>query len=329
MKLFFLSILTSLLLVVGCSQEKHSCESDCACELSTTKKSTQPSKTVPPSPASDIQKKDIVATIGDTIITVDYVQEQMERQMTLSNQRFVTLDSKRKFVDNLIVFETLALEADKQGFSRDVDAVHAMKKIMVQKFLLDSLQKKLHPDDLTDKELRTFYNDHQKDYQQTMAIQVLLYLMKNKKDANKAHAAVKKLDPTAHVSFKTIMEKHGAKQLGRTPRYIRRDDTSLPPSIIKAIFTLRNIGDTQGPIAADEQLFFIRKTGLREGKVRSFSSVKRQLRNRLYREQRQKNQETLIKQLQTKTPVERFDDQLKTLSISNPPIIRPKTTHGH
>ena len=54
--------------------------------------------------------------------------------------RYSTLERKKEFLDNLVRFEVLAREAEKQGLATDPDVQLTLKKIMVQKLVQKNFQ---------------------------------------------------------------------------------------------------------------------------------------------------------------------------------------------
>src|SRR6266496_867882 len=82
----------------------------------------------------------VVAKGSGFTITADEFKARIDEQSPFIRARYATLDRKKEFLDNLVRFEVLAREAEKQGLAKDPDVQMTMKKIMVQKLVQKNFQ---------------------------------------------------------------------------------------------------------------------------------------------------------------------------------------------
>ena len=68
----------------------------------------------------------VVAQVGDEVITVGDVQERINKQSPFIRARYTTLDKKKEFLDNLVRFEVMAGEAQKRGYDKDPEVQRVM-----------------------------------------------------------------------------------------------------------------------------------------------------------------------------------------------------------
>ena len=84
-------------------------------------------------PKKDEKKSGPVVAQGNGVtITADEFKARLDEQSPFIRARYATLERKKEFLDNLIRFEVLAREAEKQGIASDPDVQLTLKKIMVQ-----------------------------------------------------------------------------------------------------------------------------------------------------------------------------------------------------
>jgi peptidyl-prolyl cis-trans isomerase C len=81
-----------------------------------------------------------VAKGNGITITADEFKARLDEQSPFIRARYSTLERKKEFLDNLIRFEVLAKEAERQGLAKDPDVQMTLKKIMVQKLVQKSFQ---------------------------------------------------------------------------------------------------------------------------------------------------------------------------------------------
>ena len=77
----------------------------------------------------------MVAKVGESEITLGYMERYLSQQSAFVRARYHTLDQKMELLNNLIRFEILAAEAQRSGWDTDPDVVMAVKRAMVQKTL--------------------------------------------------------------------------------------------------------------------------------------------------------------------------------------------------
>ena len=97
-------------------------------------------------------------------ITADEFKARLDEQSPFIRARYSTLERKKEFLDNLIRFEVLAREAEKQGLAKDPDVQMTLKKIMVQKLVQKNFQDLEGAKDLPEAELQKYYDEHKADY---------------------------------------------------------------------------------------------------------------------------------------------------------------------
>ena len=270
---------------------------------------------VPPCPEAD--KTKVVAEVDGVKIMKCDVYDRIHRLSPYIRRRYTTLQRKKEFVDRMVRFELLAAEAARQGLDKDPDVMRSKKEIMVQKLVRKMFRDKFKPSDVTEEELKKFYEEHKADYNKPAMVRISHILVKSKAQAEKILAEAKKLDVRG---FRKLAREKSAdeatKMRGGDLRYFSANDTALPKPLVEAAFKLQKRGDVAGPIKTNKGWHVICLTGKRPPIKREFAQVKQLLRNRILREKRAEAQKKFVDDLKKKTkPFEIFEDKLSLVKV--------------
>jgi peptidyl-prolyl cis-trans isomerase C len=283
---------------------------------------------VAPCPAED--KNNIVSEVRSVKITKCQMYDKIHQLSPYIRRRYATLQRKKEFLDRMIRFELLAGEALRQGLDKHRDVLRAKKEVMVQKLTRQLFRDSFKPADVTESELRDFYEKHKGDYNKPAMVRVSHILLKTKGEAEKLLEEAKKLD---HRSFRKLARERSAdettKMRGGDLRYFPQDATHLPKPLVDAAFKQTKVGDTTGPIKSGKGWHIIRLTGRRRPITRQFHQVKQLLKNRILRKKRAEAQQKFVEGLKAKTkPFELHEDKIAQVKICKGGRGRPGHRHG-
>jgi peptidyl-prolyl cis-trans isomerase C len=261
-----------------------------------------------------------IAKVNDVVITVGEFQERINRQSPYIRARYTSLEQKKEFLDNLVRFEVLAGEAFRRGLDKDPDVVRTMKQVMIQKLMKDEFETRIKPEDITDAEMKTFYDAHRDEYNKPEEVRVSAIVVKDKKTADKVAAEARSETGKTNKGFRDLVTKHSiddaTKIRGGDLRYFSRATKEVDAKLIEAAFALEKTGDVAGPIAgADGRYYVIKQTGRRQSLEKGFEEVKRQIQNRLYRDKRTQAQKDFIAGLRAGAKIEVDDAALGKVRI--------------
>jgi peptidyl-prolyl cis-trans isomerase C len=286
-----------------------------ACSNVTAKSSAAPNQ-------KPEELKEVLAKVDDVTITVGDFQDRINKQGPYVRARYTSLERKKEFLDNLVKFEVLAKEAQRRGLDKDEEVVRTMKQVMIQTLMKSEFENKVKLDDISDAEVKTYYDAHPEQYNQPEEVRVAHILVKDEKTAKKvmADARIKGQDNEA---FRKLVAEYSmdmaTKERGGDLRYFNQSSKELPPEIIAAAFKLNNLGDVAGPVKTAAGIHVIKLTGRRKAVTRSMEEVKPQIKNQLYREKRQTSMDQFVKDLRAKAKVEVHDDRLARVVIEGAP----------
>jgi peptidyl-prolyl cis-trans isomerase C len=283
-----------------------------------------------PNPALPPQSKEelatVIAVIDEQTITLGDFQDRINKQSPYVRARYTSLEQKKDFLDNLVRFEVLAKEAKKRGYDNDPEVVRTMKQVMIQKLMKEEFETRVKPEDVTEDEMKKFYDEHKADYNKPEEVRVSAVITKSKDAADKAAAEAKAAPAGDNKVFRDIVTKYSedadSKERGGDLRFFQADVTTVPAEVVKAAFTLQNQGDLAGPIqTAKGDWYVIKQTGRRAAISKSYDDVKRQIQNRIYRDKRTAAMEDFVANLKKASKIEIHADALDKVRVdtSTPP----------
>jgi peptidyl-prolyl cis-trans isomerase C len=261
--------------------------------------------------------EDTLAKVDDVVITVGDFQERINKQSPYVRARYTSLERKKEFLDSLVRFELLAKEADRRGLSKDPEVVRTMKQVMIQKLLSGEFDK-LKLDDVSDAEVKAYYDAHPEEFNKPEEVRVSTIVVKDEKAAKKVMADPRIKGPDNQDFRKLVSELSvdlATKDRGGDLRYFSRDSKDVPQAIIDAAYKLANIGDVSTPVKTEAGVAILKLTGRRKALVRTYDEVKQQIKNHVYGDHRKDAMENFVKKLRETTTVKIDEGKLAKVQI--------------
>lgn len=278
-----------------------------------------------PSPADRARRDKVVAEIGDLRITVGELEDRINKQSPFLRARYADPEKRREFLDNMIRFELLAKAARKRGYDREDEVRRQVKQMEVQTLMRKEFDEKISPESVTPAEVQAFYDAHRADYVKPEMVRASHILIA---DRTRAEEILKKArDPqTDNRAFRQLAQESSedadSKARGGDLRYFARpaertpEDPEVASEIAEAAFALKNVGDVAPRIVKTAKGYSILKlTGRRPAVSRSIEDATPQIRNRLWREKRQKAIDDFVENLRKNRRVEMHEDLLNLIVI--------------
>jgi peptidyl-prolyl cis-trans isomerase C len=267
-------------------------------------------------------------------ITADEFKARLDEQSPFIRARFNTLERKKEFLDNLIRFELLAKEAERQGLEKDPDVQLMVKRMMVQKLVQKSFgeSKTDQPKEVPEAELKQYYAAHQDEYSRPAKIRVAHLLVKApaagperaKKEAEARKLldrvrAEEKKDPAAFVALvRQASEDEATKGMGGDLGFKTQPELAgqLSPEAATAAFALQQDGQTTDVVPSAQGFHILKRAGMQEALERPFDAVKPQIQAKLQKDRRTKDFDDLVKRLRDQAKVAVNDAELEKVAVS-------------
>jgi peptidyl-prolyl cis-trans isomerase C len=294
-----------------------------------------------------------LATVAGKPITIEQLQKKLDDQSPFVRARYAEPGKKKEFVDGQIRFEVLAAEARARGYENDPEVEEAVKKIIVQRLTREEFDGRVQLKDITDAELKAYFDAHQADYQKpemarasvvTIAFGEGKALTKEKAKAaadDVVKQATAKADDRAF--FKSLVEKYSTdeatKAAGGDIRYLELGEVEgrFGKDAAAWLFGSEDINAVSPAFEvktrAGDAFVVLKRTGRRKAITRDFDAVKNQVRNVVYREKRTAAFNSFVEELKQKHKVVVYEDKIERLKVDTsatpPDGLDPHGGHGH
>jgi peptidyl-prolyl cis-trans isomerase C len=281
-----------------------------------------------------------VATGSGITITADEFQARLNEQSPFIRARYSTLERKKEFLDNLIRFEVLAKEAERQGLDKDPEVQFTLRKIMVQKLVQRSFQDPgaQNQKELPEPELQKYYDEHKDEFNRPRKARLAAIIFnapasspdraKKVAAARQALAKVKAEEKKNPAVFQQAVaqfsedpaSKGVAGDLGF--KSAEELEKSFGKEVAQAAFATK-AGETSGVIEGAQGVYVIRVAGVQEELSRPFDTVKAQISQKLVRERRTKDFDDLVKKLRDDAKITIDEKALEAVAVAAGPAAPP------
>jgi peptidyl-prolyl cis-trans isomerase C len=275
--------------------------------------------------AEDREK--VVAQVGDVAITVCDMTEALNKMSPYLRKAYEAPQKRQQFLDNLIRFELIAQEAERRGYSNDEEVQRVRKQMMIQR-LNKELQESVRLSDITEEEMRAYYEEHEADYHKAEMVRIARILTATEAEAQKVLNLAKAKASDSRY-FRELAREHSidaqTKEQGGDLPYFpsvadrQEGDPEIDPALVEAAFSL----DLRDPLYSKvvktaDGWNVIRLRGRRKARDLAFDDVKRQIRHRLHRDKLRDVRDGLVAKLRKSAKITIFEEELAKVRIEMP-----------
>jgi peptidyl-prolyl cis-trans isomerase C len=277
----------------------------------------------------------VVAEVGDEKITADEVRQRLNETSPFLRARYNTLERKKEFVENMVRNELLAQEAIRQGYDKSPAVREQMKRAMIQELIRHQLDAKLSGSDISDDELKKFYEAHLDDFVKPERARVF-HIFLPAKDAKeraetrkKAAALLKEIDAREKKgevnAFQSVAMKESKDALsapmGGDLRFLSRDELAKAynAELANAAFELKTPGDKSGAVETPAGVELLKLQVKTVAVNRTFEDSKEPIRQRMARERRSRDYDEWVKKLRENTRVAIHEQELEKVQVDAAP----------
>jgi len=287
----------------------------------------------------------VVAHVGDDVITADEFKRRIDEQSPFLRARYSTMERKKELLEALIRNELLAQEAQREGLGNSQAVRDATKRAMIQELIKKQLDEKMSGSDISDAELKAFYDAHVDDYVKPERARVYHIFLPAKDAKEKAKAKAKaaallkdiqarekKGEPNAFQAAATKESKDTlSAPMGGDLRFLSKEELakSHGAEIAETAFALKNPGDIAGPLETAAGVELIKLQVKTVALNRTFEESKETVRGRMARERRSKQYDDFVRKLRENGKVSIDEAELAKVSAEGAPpvpIAAPQTS---
>jgi peptidyl-prolyl cis-trans isomerase C len=276
------------------------------------------------------QSAQSLVKVGDQTITLGEFAERLGGQSPYLRARYNSPERRREFLDNMVRFELLALEASKRGFDKTEDVARIRKQMMVQQMMQDLFDKQgVKLSDITDAEIKTYYDNNQSEFQKPAQVRASHIQFKDKAAAEKILKELK-AKPADMELFRKLAQQNNQDPATKdsygdlhffsaTKDDAEGPEAPRPEAVRKAAFSLEKVGDLYPEVVQSPAGFHIVKlTGKRDAMNRTLDDARRLIQNRLWRQKREEAIEKFVADLRSKANVKENLDLLAQVKVQPP-----------
>lgn len=269
-----------------------------------------------------------VAKVGDRVITAGDFADRLAEQSPYLRARYASPERRRELLDNMVRFELLALEAEKQGYFERPEVRRAENRVLVEALLREEIDSKIKLSDVKDEEILAYYEAHADEYDQPEQVRLSHIVLGSRAEAEALLAELQK-DASDGDAFRQAARTRSIDEATRA-RYgdLRfasrpvpgepRAEGAPPAALVEAAFALEKVGALHPKVIETDHGFHIVKlTARRAALHRTVDDVKRIIQSKLYREKREAALEALVKRLSEEAKVEVDPSALGEVSLGD------------
>jgi hypothetical protein len=262
-----------------------------------------------------------VARVGDHRITVAEYQAKMGEQAPVIRSRYNTLEKKKEFVDNLVRFELLNQEAQKQGLDKDPAVRAILDKVLVQELIRRQMEAATKASDIPEADLKAYYQSHLDEFVRPERVRLGVIVLATSKtdsqaakvrsDAAKLVGDLRKAQPAASAAMfadaaRSRSSDTATQATGGDTGFKTRDELAKQygQPVADATQALKAVGDLAGPVETERGLVIVRLAARQLGFDQPFDSVKARIASRLQLEKRSKAMDEYVASLRKSAKVE-------------------------
>jgi peptidyl-prolyl cis-trans isomerase C len=258
------------------------------------------------SKAAQVAKKDVVATVGNKVITMQDVDARIAK-MPAYYQNMLK-DRKKDVLEDMVLEILFYNEAKKRGLQNDKEVKEmveeAQKKIMVSKLVRDEIETKVS---VSDKEAEAYYNAHKEEFNIPERWKASHILVKTEDEAKAVLADIAKgksfEDEAKEKSQDTSAKKGG--DLG----YFTKGQ--MVPEFEDAVVKL-DVGQTSGIVKSQFGYHIIKLVDKKPAQPQEFKDASERIKNELLATKRRDAFDKIVAGLKARTKVTTNDSLFET-----------------
>ncbi len=235
------------------------------------------------------QANEVLAKVGDRVITVGELADRLASQSPYLQARFESPERRKELLDNLVRYELLVYEAKRRGYDDDPEVARARRNIMIQELIKDEVDEPLEAHPVTDEEVQASYDANPTEFDRPAQVRASHIFVTDKK---KAEAILKKVTKGDKSAFARIARESSEDEAtaanGGDLGFFTEDAAEPAAELRRAAFSLEHVGDvTQELISEGGGYHIAMLTAKRAELKRTYAQAKRAIRHKLTRERKE------------------------------------------
>jgi peptidyl-prolyl cis-trans isomerase C len=258
------------------------------------------------------KKGDVVAKIDTNVITTKDVEKEINALPEFAKEFFKGQEGMARLVDELVKKELLYVEAKKKGLDKDEEFQRKFEEIKKNALITRLLEKEMKAvPQLTDKEVKDYYDGHKDDFVQANAVRLSQIVVKTEDDAKKVYERLQKGEPFNKLASEVSLDKASAKSGGDLGLFKRGE---MNQDLEKVAFSLKK-NQISMPVPLKDGIHILVVTDIK-GTALDFDKVKGHISQQLTAKKQQDDLEKFIEGLRKNYKVEVNKENFSKISLA-------------
>lgn len=247
-------------------------------------------------------EKKVLATVGNTEITSDYIDEIIARYPAQQQAMLASDEGKRQVLEQAIAFELMSEFAKETGLDKTEEFKDQLNKFAKELLAQMVMKKTLSSVTVTDDEAKAFYEEHKENFVELETVTAKHILVASEEEAKKVEEEI----ASGSITFEDAANKYSScpskEQGGNLGSFSKG---MMVPEFEEAAFGLE-LEKVSEPVQTQFGYHLIKVDAKNEPKTSEFADVKNQIIQKLIQENQEKKYLDLMKELEAKYDVKRF-----------------------
>jgi hypothetical protein len=259
----------------------------------------------PTDPAELERRAQVVATFEGGAVTIGELEDAILDRNPLMQERYQSKDAVRALLDRSVRFALMAAEAKRRGYDKAAPVTLAANQSAVQHLIQHEFDDPITPDSVPEADVQAYYSAHIDEFVRGEGRRASIVFVADKAAADALFSKAESVDLRAFRELaRTQSLDETSKQRGGDLPYFDAagkgfdtPDSAVEPAIAKAVFALKEVGETSRPIQVGDRFAIVRYSGVRAARDETLREAADQIRQRLWRDRRQAAIDAHVEQL--------------------------------
>lgn len=256
-------------------------------------------------------KANVVAKVGDKIITQEDLQNEIKGIPPEARAFFQGTEGTARFVDELINKELLYLEAKKRGFDKDKDFLRQVEEFKKITLINHLLQKEIEAaSKFSEKDVKDYYDKHKDEFTVYSQVRLSQIVVKTDDEAKKVYERLQKGEDFGKIAADISYDKLSAKSGGDIGVFKKGE---MLPELENVAFSLKK-GSVSMPVKLKDKIHILKVTDAK-GNIIEFEKIRNLIEQRLLVEKQREAFDKLLENLKKSYKIEKNKEVISKLNL--------------
>ncbi len=266
-----------------------------------------------------------VASIDGEALTLSEFERRLAHLPASARSRFVSVESRKSFLEAQVQFEVLALRAEREGHGSSSLTRDEMKEALANDLIAEVVRKEARAADIDPQEIQAYYQAHKAEFSTPRRRETVAIFQDTEADANQLYEVLSNLDAETDkriYTFRTFADGNAIfvdqrKKGGAIGELSDPADPSADAGRYSAlashVFALEKPGDLSPVVPFENYFVFLTYLSEKPAELKDVSSVEDEIRQTLFAKAQTAAKAAYEDKILKKAKVEVHDEVLETI----------------